>query len=113
VWTVARPSKHATHVVTHDLSLPEQLTQNAHMAFSAKATTPLPALSARFDLAGLQAAMDANNLPCRESDRFLLRTEKQIEADAAAEKARQQAAPKAKKPEKSFMPLPDASMFDP
>jgi len=118
VWTIARPEKRTTQYITHDLKITERLTANKTISTKTPEKGGLPALTASFNLTDLQAAMNTHNLPCREADKFPLKSLKQQEAEAAAaeartiERAREQAKKK-KTPKKTFYPMPDASMFDP
>jgi hypothetical protein len=118
VWTIARPEKLATQYITHDLKIAERLTANQTISITTPVKDRLPALTASFNLAGLQAAMNAHNLPCSEAEKFPLKSVKEQEAEAAAAEARaieqaKQQANKKEKPTKTFYPMPDASMFDP
>lgn len=119
IWTVARPEKGSTQYISHDVTLPVLLADSTTAAFDIDAAGKLPALTANFDLAGLQKALDQYGLACRPEDRFPLQMLRDKEAEEKQTKQRletlrQQEKEKARKgKERSFMPLPDASMFDP
>ena len=119
IWTIARPEKGATQYISHDVTLPVLLADSTTAAFDIEAAGKLPMLTARFELAGLQKALDQYGLACRPEDRFQLKMLRDKEAEEEQtkqrlEEVRQREKAKAKKEkERSFMPLPDPSMFDP
>jgi hypothetical protein len=84
IWTVSRPHPGATQVITHDLILPERMIRSTVMTVVSGAKETLPGLTARFDLTGLQQILSDTYLPCSSEDKFLLKSEKELEAEQEA-----------------------------